>query len=462
LTLTGVNNPGVGVTEMSFSNDAVTWSAWEPFSPTATWTLAAGADGDRTVFARVRDDIGNVSQPVSDAIAYDATAPSVSSFTINGGALSATSTTVNVAIQASDPGGRPLSVMEFSNDGGATWSSPQTFATSATWPLSSGDGPKTVQVRVRDAAGNISATASDTIALDTSLGAQFGVSINGGAQFTNSVDVTLSLPAEPGTAEMQVGNDGGLIGAAWEPYATQRAWQITAYSGQVLPHTVYVRFKSASGAITTIYQDDIILDVNAPSVNVSLGAPVGSPGGPVRTVQIAATDDGTQPGQLQMRLSNRTDFAGAAWAAYAASVNWDFSGGATVYVQVLDGAGNASPTRSVTLPNDGPTGCSPRPPVGMSVHKVGGAMQATVTTTGANNGLQSVRFEALNGAIVDVGSQQNQTNPFVVTLPPGQPTTSLQFTVRRQPGAQAATVRLVVVDGCGEWSTLVGGGPGAW
>jgi hypothetical protein len=60
------------------------------------------------------------------------------------------------------------------------------------------------------------------------------------------------------------------------------------------------------------------------------------------------------------------------------------------------------------------------------------------------------------------GSQGNRTQPFAVSISAGPEPAALQFTVRRLPGASKATVRLVVVDGCGEWSTLVGGGPDAW
>ena len=46
-----------------------------------------------------------------------------------------------------------------------------------------------------------------------------------------------------------------------------------------------------------------------------------------------------------------------------------------------------------------------------------------------------------------------------MTLPPG--TTQVSFTVRRVTAGQGTTVPLTVVDGCGEWSTIVGGGPSA-
>ncbi|MBM4116572.1 T9SS type A sorting domain-containing protein [bacterium] len=60
--------------EMRFSNDGVGFSAWEAYAAARAWTLAAGADGPRTVWAEFKDAVGNV-YAVQDAIVYDATAP---------------------------------------------------------------------------------------------------------------------------------------------------------------------------------------------------------------------------------------------------------------------------------------------------------------------------------------------------------------------------------------------------
>ena len=60
--------------EMRFSNDDVTYSAWEPYQSSKAWTLAAGGDGPRVVYAQFRDVVGNVF-PTQDQIVYDATAP---------------------------------------------------------------------------------------------------------------------------------------------------------------------------------------------------------------------------------------------------------------------------------------------------------------------------------------------------------------------------------------------------
>jgi len=60
--------------EMRFSNDGSSWSSWTAYAGTQAWTLAAGADGLRTVYGEFRDAAMNVLA-VSDDIVYDSAAP---------------------------------------------------------------------------------------------------------------------------------------------------------------------------------------------------------------------------------------------------------------------------------------------------------------------------------------------------------------------------------------------------
>ena len=49
-----------GISQMSFSNDNNTWSNWEPYASSTTWTLQSG-DGQKTVYAQYRDNAGLTS-----------------------------------------------------------------------------------------------------------------------------------------------------------------------------------------------------------------------------------------------------------------------------------------------------------------------------------------------------------------------------------------------------------------
>lgn len=75
VTLTLTCNDNVGCTQMQFSNDNAAWSPLEANATGKSWTLAPGADGVRTVFARFRDAAGNLSTAVSDTITLDTAPP---------------------------------------------------------------------------------------------------------------------------------------------------------------------------------------------------------------------------------------------------------------------------------------------------------------------------------------------------------------------------------------------------
>lgn len=75
--------PATGVSQMRFSNDGVTFSAYQPYATTAAWTLTSG-DGVKTVYAQFRDSEGNQSAVVNDSITLtlpDTTGPTVTKTT---------------------------------------------------------------------------------------------------------------------------------------------------------------------------------------------------------------------------------------------------------------------------------------------------------------------------------------------------------------------------------------------
>jgi hypothetical protein len=181
----------------------------------------------------------------------------------------------------------------------------------------------------------------------------YGLSINDGALYTNQVTVTLSISSRPDTAQMQVSNDGGFAGAQWETYSSHKTWQITQYGNYVIPRVVYVRYMDLSGNTSSTFSDDIILDVTAPtgSVSIVLGAAASKrTRASTVTLALSATDDVSGVGS--MMLSNRADFVGASWQAYATSATWTLDVNNTVYVRFRDNAGNVSQTYSARGQSD--------------------------------------------------------------------------------------------------------------
>ena len=82
------------------------------------------------------------------------------------------------------------------------------------------------------------------------------ISIAGGADGTNNVNVTLTLGATSAT-DMMISNNSDFSGASWETYATTKDWTLTAGDGT---KTVYAKFKSSTGDVSSIVSDTITLN----------------------------------------------------------------------------------------------------------------------------------------------------------------------------------------------------------
>lgn len=162
LALSATDFPsGMGVgAQMQFSSDGTNYSTPEAYATSKSYTLSG--EGLRTVYVKFKDVAGNWSAPVSDTITLD-TIPPTGTISINSDAAYATSSPVTLTVSSAD-----AVQMQFRNANG-TWSSWETYATSRSWPLSAGDGDKTVYAQFKDVAGNVSTeTIDDDITLDTS------------------------------------------------------------------------------------------------------------------------------------------------------------------------------------------------------------------------------------------------------------------------------------------------------
>ena len=87
-------------------------------------------------------------------------------------------------------------------------------------------------------------------------------------------------------------------------------------------------------------------------------------------------------------------------------------------------------------------------------------MTARTSPATPTNRLIGIRFRSGTNALVDAGGQDGRTGEFAVTLA-DRPQQAV-FHVRRATPGLATTVPFVVSDECGEFPTLVGGGPSAF
>jgi cysteine-rich secretory family protein len=112
-----------------------------------------------------------------------------------------------------------------------------------------------------------------------------------------------------------------------------------------------------------------------------------------------------------------------------------------------------------------PIECSPRPAFNvLASPSAPGVLQVTVTvgTSGgaANNTLQTIRIGSVVNGALDVSGRGRVASGTTITLASG--TQQATLSVHRVASGAATTVPLVLTDACGEWPTLVGGGPSAF
>ena len=83
------------------------------------------------------------------------------------------------------------------------------------------------------------------------------VSINSGADQTNSLSVTLTLEGDDATQMFITNTSGCSSGGSYEAFAATKAWTLGTSNGTA---TVYVKFKDRAGNESACVSDTIVHD----------------------------------------------------------------------------------------------------------------------------------------------------------------------------------------------------------
>ena len=347
LTLTAADPSGVA---SACASEGTTCTAFTAYAATRTFTLAAG-DRVHTVNVWYRDRWGNTSAPVADSITLDTAAPSaitlstvVGSGQIVLGWTAATDALsgvagykVMVAAGATPPpAGCGSGALAYA---GADRGFVHTALT---------DGVTySYRVCAIDVAGNAAAGATATGAPRPEWEPPTGaVSINGGAAFTRTTAVTLTLTADDPSGVASACASEATTCTAFTAYGATRAFTLAA--GDRV-HTVYVWYRDRWGNTAAPVADTIVVDATAPT-SPALTATVGST--QIALAWSAATDTGS--GVVGYKLTGAVGTtpppAGCATGVvlYAGAdrgfVHTGLTDGVTYSYRVcaLDAAGNAS------------------------------------------------------------------------------------------------------------------------
>ncbi|MCA8970310.1 MAG: S8 family serine peptidase [Planctomycetes bacterium] len=249
-----IDHAAVAPTTVNIVGAGITTKAFNLVSSTAGWYFNIKA----------ADFAGNLSAKTTTMGPFyiDTTKPVIRTFSIDNGAERTNTLQVALRSTATDSFSG-LHEMRFSSDGG-TWSPWVAYSAGpVTYDLSSyggnaQNGPKQVQIEVRDQAGN-SIKSSDTIVYDSIPPVVTSVSINGGATATNSLSVSVSVKGAGIPAEMRFSSND----ATWSPWIayneTAQPYDLSSFGGGVATGTkyVYCQMRDSVGNVSGSKSDTI-------------------------------------------------------------------------------------------------------------------------------------------------------------------------------------------------------------
>ncbi|MEW5766299.1 MAG: Ig-like domain-containing protein [bacterium] len=260
----GSQDEGVGVELVQISLDG--GNNWISVSGTTAWSYEwhPTKEGAFSLQARGKDKAGNLGTlTLSVTIYVDKTAPVPVSMKISSDQAATNLREVIIALKVT---GTPDKVRLSEKDDfvGASW---RAYTAELSFQLSSGEGTKTVYAQFKDEVGNLSQVISDQILLDTKPPTGAGITINAGAQLTNSPYFTLALKATE-ASRMMISEDGVFDTEVWEAFASSKVWTLSNPSDGL--KTLRVKFSDEAGNETDPVSDSIELDKTPPEVEVIL------------------------------------------------------------------------------------------------------------------------------------------------------------------------------------------------
>jgi hypothetical protein len=249
------------VAEMRFSNDFVNWSAWRTYASSFDWTLGAG-EGLKFVYVEFKDGVGNISSATWDTITVDTVAPT-GAMTIEDDAPAVDSVDVSLSLSWFDAGSAAVQA-RMSNDG-TTWSTWRAAQAALPWTTDPGDGAHTVYLQFRDAAGNVSATSSDSVVVD-SVAPTGAFVVAHGAPYvlpweTFAADTTSSDgPTGTGVVAFRSSADGGATWSDWSSIpADGRVPLARPSAGADKLVTIQGEFRDLAGNVSAVASDSAFL-----------------------------------------------------------------------------------------------------------------------------------------------------------------------------------------------------------
>jgi hypothetical protein len=387
VTLTA-SDSGSGINKIYYSTDGT--------NPTIIYItpFTLSSDGTYTIKYYSTDKAGNSEsiKTAANQVKIDKTPPA-GTIKINNDAQYTNSTAVTLTLSATESGSG-LSQMQLSNDG-TTWSTPEAYATTKSWVLTSGEGTKTVYVKFKDIAGSWSNAYSDTIILNIQPQGSFlaeyynnpigtaSPAFPAGDPTLTRYDAVINFDWGSGSPDPLITADNFMARWTKTEYFTQGDYNFIAtvddgvrlwidstfiidkwfdqaaktYTSKISVsegnHTVKMEYYEHGGnAVAKLSYQLEQADTTAPTGTIKINNDAQYTNSTSVTLNLSATDSSSGMGTgSQMQFSND----GTNWStpeAYATTKAWTIVSGdgtKTVYVKFKDVAGNWSQAYSDTI-----------------------------------------------------------------------------------------------------------------
>ncbi|WP_410172913.1 Ig-like domain-containing protein [Enterobacter ludwigii] len=367
-------------------------ASWIDLAVTGTtWRYTDGrtlTDGTYQYQVRVIDNAGNVGATDSQNVVVDLTAPAATTITVDSvsqdtGLSGSDFITSDNQISLKGTLGAALGSgdhAQISLDGGVTWTDVSVSGLSWTWvdTRTLADGDYNYQLRVIDDAGNISATTSQVVTIDTvapdasktiaidSISDDTGLSSSDFITHDTSLTLHGSLGATLADGEYaQISIDGGVT---WQNViVTGNSWYYV--DGRMLGNATYdyyVRVVDAAGNVGSSAHQQVTVDTVAPDAAITvtvdnITVDTGFDNNDFLTSSTSYTLNGTlgaQPGAgeyVQVSMDGGTTWVNAT----VNGTQWSYNdtrpltdGSYNYQVRVVDLAGNVGATTSQTVTVD--------------------------------------------------------------------------------------------------------------
>ncbi len=322
---------------------------WIKYSTEPRSIVLTSGDGEKFIYARLKDIAGNISPVEAVKVVLDTQPPVNVRLGINKDEKYTRDEQrrVVVYIQSDD---KELSEMIFSNRkdfSDARW---EKMADTKKWVLdmSGGDGEKIIFAKFKDLAGNESQIFEESIILDTQPPLNGSIVINNDAKYTQDRRITLTVRADEAIV-VRIVSAGKSEVLNYEEIEGENhmkvEWLLDSIDGVKVVRAYFM--DEAKNRTTNVIQDEIILDRTGPSppvviVNAQNRYTNLSDG----KVNLRFTTS-VNPETLKFMVSNYMDFHDAKPMAFRNQLtNWQLlaeeDGIKTIYVKYIDEAGNHS------------------------------------------------------------------------------------------------------------------------